>query len=268
MQINPFALSLPKGQFIENGLRQAQPERTLLIMQQSIGFNGEGFMKIMGHRGARHEAPENTLAGFAHLRQLGIHRVELDLQLSKDNQLIVIHDSTLDRTTSAKGKVSDYSVAELEKINVPTLEKVLSEWPELQTIQLEVKSRLAAEYAQVIDLLAPLINRFKLKDKATITSSDQEFLQASIARLSDQAHGYIAEPKISDPLDICLILGCSALVAHYSLCKELLMAKAQENQLCVSAWTVNDVNEMHRLEKLGIDFLITDMPSVALKELG
>lgn len=225
-------------------------------------------MKIMGHRGARNEAPENTLAGFLHLQKLGIHCVELDLQLSNDNQLIVIHDSTLDRTTSLQGKVSEYTASELEKYAVPRLETLLNQWPKLETIQLEVKNRSEKEYALVIDLLAEVIEQFNLKNKATITSSDQHFLQASLSRLTDQAHGYIAEPQTLNPLSLCLKLGCTELIAHYSLCDEALMEKARENKLCVSAWTVNDINEMHRLKKLGIGFLITDVPSVAVKELG
>ena len=57
-------------------------------------------MHLFGHRGARHEAPENTLAGFAHLRQLGIHRVELDVRLSAAGIPVIIHDETVDRTTN------------------------------------------------------------------------------------------------------------------------------------------------------------------------
>lgn len=235
-------------------------------------------MKIMGHRGARNEAPENTLAGFLYLRQLGVHCVELDLQLSKDGQLMVIHDPTLSRTTLKQGKVSEYTAAELEQMDarcthpqwptfagIPTLEKVLSVWPELETIQLEVKKRPMAEYPQLIDRLAKLIDAFDLKNKATITSSDCQFLQYSASQLLKQPHGYIAEADKADALNQCLALNCQALIAHYSLCKKELIAQAHTHQIIVSAWTVNNIEEMKRLKKAGIDFLITDIPTQAFQ---
>ncbi|HET8705537.1 MAG TPA: glycerophosphodiester phosphodiesterase family protein, partial [Pseudomonadales bacterium] len=64
-------------------------------------------MELFGHRGARNEAPENTLAGFRYLRTLDIHKVELDIRLSKDDELIVIHDITLDRTTDKTGAITE-----------------------------------------------------------------------------------------------------------------------------------------------------------------
>ena len=70
-------------------------------------------MIIIGHRGARNEAPENTLAGFEHLRKLNIHHVELDVRLSKDKKLMVLHDETVNRTTDKKGKIEQLTAADL-----------------------------------------------------------------------------------------------------------------------------------------------------------
>ena len=72
---------------------------------------------IYGHRGARGECPENTLASFQHCLEQGVTRCELDLHLSADDELMVIHDPTLKRTTGQRGKVGRYSAAELEQLD-------------------------------------------------------------------------------------------------------------------------------------------------------
>ena len=110
-------------------------------------------MRIIGHRGARREAPENTLAGFRHLRSLGIDHVELDVRLSADHQLVVLHDTTVNRTTNGKGAAREMTATALGALNaaasfpgwqeatpIPLLRDVLTEWPELESIQLEVKT--------------------------------------------------------------------------------------------------------------------------------
>ena len=74
-------------------------------------------MKIYGHRGAAGEAPENTLAGFLHAIEYGTQYVELDVQLSADGHLVVIHDSRVDRTTGIAGRVDQFTATELSKMD-------------------------------------------------------------------------------------------------------------------------------------------------------
>src|SRR5439155_21621382 len=74
-------------------------------------------MLLFGHRGARGEAPENTLAGFAHARRAGVAAFELDVRPTADGRLAVIHDATVDRTTNATGAVSDFTAADLARLD-------------------------------------------------------------------------------------------------------------------------------------------------------
>src|SRR5437763_13614314 len=90
-----------------------------------------GRVWVVGHRGAMGHCPENTLASFARGLELGADWIELDVHLSRDGQLIVIHDETLDRTTNGHGLVKDHSLAELKQLDagqgqaIPTLAEVL-----------------------------------------------------------------------------------------------------------------------------------------------
>ena len=88
-------------------------------------------VNIVGHRGAPMEEPENTLRSFRRALELGVAAVELDVQLTRDGRLAVIHDETLDRTTNGHGPVQDFTLAELQKLDagqgepIPALEEVL-----------------------------------------------------------------------------------------------------------------------------------------------
>ena len=88
-------------------------------------------MKVMGHRGARHEAPENTLPSIARALEAGAEAIEVDVQPTRDGALVVIHDETLERTTDGAGRVDAHTLAELRALDagdgaqVPTLAEVL-----------------------------------------------------------------------------------------------------------------------------------------------
>ena len=145
---------------------------------------------IYGHRGARGEAPENTLAGFELCLELGVTRCELDLHLSRDGELVVIHDPTLKRTTGRGGKVSEKAVADLIALDarqggpvwplpcpIPTLRE-LFEKCSFEHWQLEVKSASRVRAAQTVRAIAQLVDEFGLQDKVTVTSSSREVLRA------------------------------------------------------------------------------------------
>lgn len=243
-------------------------------------------MHIIGHRGARNEAPENTLLGFQHLRSLGIHQVELDVRLSKDNQLVVLHDATLDRTTERKGKVTNYNAAELAQCNagihfksqsphitqlnhpitgVPTLEQVFREWPELQSIQLEVKSTDRRSLEMIASRINFLIDALGISRRCCITSSDTEMLRIVGQHYRHIQRGYVAERFMRDPIGVCVNLDCKYLVINWRKCSEALIEQAHAHGLQVSVWTVNRVDVALRLYEWGADSLITDEPTMMLK---
>ncbi len=147
-------------------------------------------MLIYGHRGARGEAPENTLPSFRKALAAGVTRVELDLHLSADHQLMVIHDPTLKRTTGIRGKVAAHSAAELmamdarrgftgwsESSPIPTLAQLFDACPEFEHYQLEVKSTSRAQQHRVMDALVPLLEQHQLNNRVVITSASRPLLR-------------------------------------------------------------------------------------------
>lgn len=243
-------------------------------------------MKIIGHRGAKSEAPENTLAGFAYLRSLGINHVELDVYLSADQELVVIHDDTVDRTTGQSGKVRNFSAMALSQMKafeewpgwsqshpdfnqyhqgIPTLHEILADWPELESIQLEVKPAPDKDLAIVAREIIKLCQDFKLEDRGIITSSSKPFHQFLNELNSPQASGLVADDKIVNPVETARSLNCDYLCLDWKLCNEEIVKAAARAGLIVSLWTVNDTSTLNAFRKWKIDGVITDIPSEWLK---
>lgn len=237
-------------------------------------------MRIIGHRGARREAPENTLAGFRHLRSLGIDHVELDVRLSRDNQLVVIHDTTVNRTTDGKGAVREMTAAEMGALNaaahvsgwkettpVPLLRDVLKEWPGLDSIQLEVKTTCIPDLHIIAAGIVALVREFDLLDVATVTSMDTQMLAIMHQRAPEIRRGYVAERFTRDPLAMCHLYQCDLLAINYHRVTPAMVTTARNQGLEFSVWTVNNLNVAQRLQDWGVDSIITDVPSLMLQHL-
>lgn len=235
-------------------------------------------MRIVGHRGARGEAPENTLGGFRHLRALGIRAVEFDIHVAGDGQLVVIHDATLDRTTDGIGAVGEHDADSLARCNaaighpdwpafepVPTLAQVLAELDDFTHIELEVKARSSEDEAMVIEQLPLHWARFGLAGRARTTSFNPRYLHGMQHAHPDIPRGFLFEDDFAgDPVAMALALGCTALGPAQRRCTPELMQTAKAAGLFVSTWTVNDRDRTRALRDMGVDALITDQPSAAL----
>ena len=235
---------------------------------------------IYGHRGAKGEAPENTLTSFRQCLGHGVRRCELDLHLSADNQLMVIHDPTLKRTTGRRGKVVEHSAADLALIDarkggpgwvhpcpIPRLEE-LFEQCDFEHWQLEVKSASRTRAASTVLAIREMAQRFGLLERITITSSSREVLAAALELTPDIARGLVAEYAWLDPLKVAQNYGCDLLALNWTLCTPERLLKAQRQGLHVSVWTVNEPALMRRLADFGVDSLITDFPGLASTTLG
>lgn len=240
-------------------------------------------MRLIGHRGARGEAPENTLGGFRYLRDLGVRAVELDILVSGDGELVVIHDSFIDRTTLGHGRVADMTAAELAAVDathrsfpawpdtegIPGLRAVMAVLREFEHVQFEVKARSEEEALVVAEKFPPLWREFGFGERAFTTSFNPHYLDYVRQAAPEIPRGFLFELDFSlDPVAIARSLGCRALGPHQERCTPDLVAQAREAGLLVSTWTVNSPARMRELAAAGVDSIITDVPSLALREAG
>nr|WP_215730857.1 glycerophosphodiester phosphodiesterase [Pseudomonas lalucatii] len=234
---------------------------------------------IYGHRGAKGEAPENTLASFQTCLGHGVRRCELDLHLSRDGELMVIHDPTLKRTTGHRGKVVEHDAADLVRYDA---RQAGPEWPtpcpiprlgelfeqcDFEHWQLEVKSASRERAARTVEAIAALAGQHGLSDRITVTSSSREVLRALQRLHPGISRGLVAEHAWLDPLKVARHYGCELLALDWTLCSPERLLKAQKAGLHVSVWTVNEPALMRRLADFGVDSLITDFPGLAVATL-
>ncbi|WP_455925803.1 glycerophosphodiester phosphodiesterase [Pseudomonas putida] len=235
---------------------------------------------IYGHRGAKGEAPENTLNSFQQCLKHGVRRCELDLHLSRDGQLMVIHDPTLKRTTERRGKVAEHDAAELVTYDarkggpgwvhpcpIPRLEELFKAC-DFEHWQLEVKSASRTRATSTVLAIRELAQEYGVLDKITITSDSREVLRAAAELTPDIPRGLVAEYAWLDPLKVAQNYGCNLLALNWTLCTPERLIKAQRQGLHVSVWTVNEPALMRRLADFGVDSLITDFPGLATATLG
>lgn len=234
-------------------------------------------MLIYGHRGAKGEAPENTLAGFRHAYRHGIRRFEMDIILSLDGIPVVIHDLSLQRTTGNERDVSSVSAAEMKTMDarrnttswphetgVPSLDDVVRACPDYEHLQLEVKSDDRGRLNRLCNRLVEWIQRYNLYDRITLTSSNTGFLKS--ARRLDRriSLGYVAERRYPSPVRQAKSLDCQYLCCNHRICHPSLIQNAHDKGITVSAWTVNRIHDMLSLETMGVASIITDYPTSAL----
>jgi len=235
---------------------------------------------IYGHRGAKGEAPENTLVSFEQCLQHGVRRCELDLHLSRDGELMVIHDPTLKRTTGRRGKVLQHDADELVNCDareggpgwktpspIPRLSE-LFEKCDFEHWQLEVKSASRVRAARTVMAIKELAEQHRLLDRITVTSSSREVLRALNRLAPEISRGLVAEYNWLDPLKVARQYGCSLLALKWTLCTPERLEKARKQGLHVSVWTVNEPALMRRLADFGVDSLITDYPGLAVSTLS
>lgn len=235
----------------------------------------------IAHRGASGHAPENTMAAFRRAVELGAQFIETDLQITRDARVVVIHDPTLDRTTSGKGQVHLLTVDEIRTLDagawfhrdgqsfagerVPVLGEIIDFAKEQDIIfYLEIKSGPAwgIEHAVV----AALRDR-NATAGVVIVSFDPASLD-TVRRLdSTMMTGLLCEHPSNDLVERTVRAGARQLVARGDLITQDVVDKAHHAGLQVVAWTINEIEQMRRLIAVPVDGIITDYPDRLLEIL-
>ena len=229
---------------------------------------------LLGHRGARGEALENTLSGFEYAQKLqlsGLAGVEFDVQLSRDGQLMVFHDDTLVRMCAQQSRLDQLNVSETQRHRqfgqpIITLPDIASALNTYTYIELEVKTHSRTDYAKLVKaLMRDLIDSALASLPIVLTSFDVELhtrLQRSTLMRRIPRGLLIREPELlKQAPNTALQLGCRQLGIHYPLLNHKVIQYCHRYDLPVSAWTVNDIETIKQLIDWQADVIITDYPS-------
>lgn len=236
-------------------------------------------MQWIGHRGARKEAPENTLGGFRYLRDLGLKAVEFDVRQLSDGTLIVIHDDSLLRTAGRAESVHQLSADLLSETDhrvgwpdwptpepTPLLSEVMTLLADFDHIEVELKAVMDDTAAmRLISALSRLLTPWK--NQITLTSFDLKILQAAQQLAADFKRGLLIELPLptSDIIDTAQRLGCTRVGMADRLTDHSVITGLREAGLACSVWTVNDQVRAQQLITWGADGIITDVPAQMLR---
>lgn len=212
-------------------------------------------MLKIGHRGAKGHLPENTLASFEKAIALGIDMIELDVRLSSDKIPMIIHDETIDRTTSKTGLVTDYSAKELQALGIPALIDVFKLVDNRCEINVEIKTFSATQ--AVLNLIAK--STFD-QSKILISSFDWNALQEVRFHDEDIRIGVLTETDLYLALAFAKFIKAEAIHPYFHLLTAENVEKIKEKGFKVFPWTINEPEDITFVKSLEVDGIITDFP--------
>lgn len=223
--------------------------------------------KIYAHRGASIQAPENTLAAFQLALDQGADGIELDVMLSKDHHLVVIHDGSVDRTTNGSGRVRDLTLAELKQLDagdgetIPTLAETLDQFGGRFLINIELKN-----YSTIFDALplavAEMVSDYGVADSILVSSFNPFNFRRFHRVLPEVPRGMLTFPGRAQNI-LYRLFRYEAFHPYFKDVDEALVQTVHARGRQINVWTVDEAAEIRHLAKLGVDAIITNQPQRA-----
>lgn len=226
---------------------------------------------VIGHRGARGHAPENTLLALDAGIRLGAHWLEFDVQLA-DEELWLMHDLTVDRTTNGKGLLADMDAAQIRKLDagqdqsVPSLREALDLIENRAAVNIELKNWNGCAPA-VAAVLREYIADGWPAERFMVSSFHHPELWEFHALLPEVPTGALICGVPLDWAALATEVGAGTLSISNEFVDENLIRDAHARGLQLLVYTVNELDEMRRLLSLGVDGIFTDYPERALQLL-
>jgi glycerophosphoryl diester phosphodiesterase len=224
----------------------------------------------MGH------CPENTLTSFERARELGADWIELDVHLSRDGALVVIHDETLDRTTNGHGAVRDYSMAELKTFDagswfapeyagerIPILDEVLG-WARQHNIIVDIEIKNAPVYYVGIEAaLVEALDRHEMSEQVIVISFDHPAVQRVKALDSRIATGVLYSGRpVDGGVGLARQAQADAVLPHWAYVTASDVAAVHAAGLSVAPWASSDPDVLRSLIAAGADAIGTNHPDI------
>lgn len=230
----------------------------------------------IAHRGFSSEAPENSIEAFKKAAESGSDMVEFDVHETKDGHLVVMHDKTLNRTTDGKGSIKNITLDELRKFHgpngehVPTIEEVIRILKNKCAMNIELKDK------QLTNKLLKIIKKEKIEKKVIISSVYTKVIKTIKEKeLGIKTAWLVSETRWQ--LIILYILRfflpyflvrmakkmkTDAIGLQYKLVTDKLVKALHQNHINIGVWTVNNKEDIKKMQLLGVDAIISDKPGL------
>lgn len=234
--------------------------------------------KVYAHRGYSGRYPENTMLAFREAAKTGCYGIELDVQLTKDRQLVVIHDERIDRTTDGTGYVRDYTLEELRKFNaaaswngkfsfqpIPTFEEYCR-WAAGEKLVTNIELKTGVYYYEGIEeKTLEMVRKYGLSDRVLFSS----FLHSSITILRELAPeikcgALVENDGLGNPGYYCERMDFQCFHPGWKCLPREDVDSCKAHGIELNVWTVNDMDVLERLVEWEVDGLISNFPAVCM----
>jgi len=232
-------------------------------------------MLIIGHRGARREAPENTIPGFRYAVDIGLKAVEFDVQLTGDGHPVVIHDTTVDRTTDGSGPVSSFTLAEIQGLSardtfpdwpelchIPTLTEVLDVVQDMTYLLIEIKRDRPERLERIVPAVIAEVRKRELSRNVTISSFDPIALDLALETAREiprMLNGAWREPGLRAR---AIAAGCTDVDFDALETGQDHVDWARSEGMGIVGWPCNAGEDLDRLIAYSVDGVGTDRPAL------
>ncbi len=238
---------------------------------------------VIGHRGACHYYPENTLASIEGALGMGAEMVEIDAQLSKDGVPVVFHDEDLGRCTDGRGPVASHTLQELKKLDagswfdkkfrnerIPTLEEVLAFCRDRIALNIEIKTEAVTEEISggIEEKCIALVEKYGMKSHVVFSSFDQRVFHHLVQLETGIARAVLWNRRQYDkkaPSMIVEELHADAFNCSKDEISPQWMMDLERSNIPVNIYTVNDEGGMGKLINMGASGIFTNRPDVLLR---
>ena len=237
---------------------------------------------VIAHRGDSAHAPENTISAFKLAMQKGAQAIEFDVKLSKDRQVIVIHDQTVDRTTDGHGDVRQLPLEELQKLEagirfgekfpherIPNLEEVFASIGTGIHMNIEL-TNYATPHDGLVEEVAKLVKKYQMQEQILFSSFFPNNLKKAMQLLPDVPCGLLAWTGLAGfpARNWGWKQGLFALHPFRDDVDVKLVNRIHKAGRRLHVWTVNEKSEMEKLFEFGVDGIFTDDPGMLNQVLG
>jgi glycerophosphoryl diester phosphodiesterase len=238
--------------------------------------------QVFAHRGASEKAPENTLAAFELAAEMGADGIELDVHLSRDGRLMVLHDDTVDRTSSGTGTVHDMLCDELRALDVsmgiqgfsgariPTLDEVYALIKKTgMTVNVELKENCYENGFLVIPKALELAEQYGLVGRVFYSSFNHYLLREMKQSAKAVQTAVLYDAAMVDVWDYTQKVPADAIHPYFQVLQDRqLVPQCHARGIAVRPWTVDREEELTQMFAAGVDTVITNRPDLALQLRG
>ncbi|CAN5601175.1 glycerophosphodiester phosphodiesterase family protein [soil metagenome] len=234
----------------------------------------ENNVLFVGHRGARQEAPENTLPGFRYATGIGLSAIEFDVCLTANEELVVIHDDSVDRTTNGSGRVAELTLLQIQALDassvfpdwpescyVPTLGESLDAMRDLPELMMEIKADTAARLERVVPMAAAEIAKRGMTSQVTLSSFDPTALDIAKRVCPEVRRAFTGTWDAWYYLERAVELECAQAHVDHVMADRGIVSEAKKRGLQVMCWTTNTRDELVTSLELAPDYICTDYPT-------